>query len=357
MNGLVRRTRSARQGALLAVIAVLALLVAAPAQAQSACPDADLPVTSGQTERLRTATTCLLNAARRAQGLPALVQVTGLQKASQAHADDMVERRYFEHEAPPPAPRTSADRASAAGYRWAWVAENLAAGLETPRATVDAWLRSSGHCRNMLSSQPLDLGVGIRVEPPQGDYAPGTWVMTLGRSEGTSAPVTGDGECPSQLPASVGGSPAGAGAGSGGLGGTSGGGSDVTGTPGTGSGASGASPPGTTQYAATIGGGLRFASRATQRRGARFVHTRVRCARRTGVCRAMVYLTVRSGGKVVRLARRSLALRAGRTITLRTTLTPVARRRLARRGTLDALLSFRAAGSAVLGQRIRLRAR
>lgn len=338
---------------MLAGLAVLLVAGAAPAPAADAagCVDADLGIASGQTERLRAATVCLVNASRRANGLPTLGRDAELQQASQRHTDDMVNRRYFEHEAPPPAPRTSAERASASGYAWSWVSENLAAGLPTPRATVDSWLRSPGHCVNMLSSRPLDVGIGIRPEPPEGSYAPGTWTMTVARKAGVAAPVTGDGACPSQLPASVGGSPAPApGAGNG----SSLGGSAGSGPTGSGSASTGAVPQ---TAAATLGGGLRFVTAPTQRRGARLVTARVRCARPSGVCRSLVFVTHRAGGKVVRLARRVLALRAGRTITLRTTLTAPARRRLGRARSIDALLSFRAAGSAVLGRRVLLRAR
>lgn len=317
------------------------------ATAQAACADADLSVTSGETARLRAATLCLVNAARRANAVPTVRAEPQLQQAAQGHTDDMVARRYFEHEAPPPAPATAADRAAAAGYQRAWIAENLAAGLGTPRETVDGWLRSPGHCANLLSSQPIDVGVGVRAEPPQGDYAPGTWTMTYGRRSGVSAPVAGDGECPTALPADVGGSPAGAGS-------TVGTGLDGSGSAAGGS-ASGNVPVGG-PVAALLGGGLRFVAAPSQRRGSRRVTARVRCARRSGVCRSMVYVTIRVRRKVVSLASRQLALRAGRTITLRTTVTPAGGRRLDRARSLAALMSFRAAGSTQLSRRLTLRA-
>jgi uncharacterized protein YkwD len=55
------------------------------------------------------------------------------------------------------------DRVERTGYRWRWVAENVAwsvGGEMTPEEVVAGWLASPGHCRNILSPNFTDIGVG-----------------------------------------------------------------------------------------------------------------------------------------------------------------------------------------------------
>ena len=46
-------------------------------------------------------------------------------------------------------------RVQAAGMAPAATAENIAAGHETPAQVVDGWLRSPGHCRNIMGAYSL----------------------------------------------------------------------------------------------------------------------------------------------------------------------------------------------------------
>ncbi|MCB0917624.1 MAG: CAP domain-containing protein [Actinobacteria bacterium] len=52
------------------------------------------------------------------------------------------------------------DRLAAAGLRYRSSGENVAAGYPTPGSVVRGWLRSSGHCANMLSAGFTVMGVG-----------------------------------------------------------------------------------------------------------------------------------------------------------------------------------------------------
>ena len=56
------------------------------------------------------------------------------------------------------------------GARYA--AETIAWGVWTPRTTVTAWLRSTGHRRILLSTKPRRIGIGAVLSPE------GHWVVT-----------------------------------------------------------------------------------------------------------------------------------------------------------------------------------
>lgn len=51
-------------------------------------------------------------------------------------------------------------RVERAGYRWSFVAENIAAGESSARAVARSWMASAGHRRNMLSAEARQIGVG-----------------------------------------------------------------------------------------------------------------------------------------------------------------------------------------------------
>ncbi|MCY7353049.1 MAG: CAP domain-containing protein [Cytophagaceae bacterium] len=89
---------------------------------------------------------------------PALQLNTLLNTASQKHATDMATYNYFSHTG-----RDGSlpwDRMRREGYIWRRAAENIAAGYTTARAVVDGWLKSPGHCANIMNANLKDLGVG-----------------------------------------------------------------------------------------------------------------------------------------------------------------------------------------------------
>jgi uncharacterized protein YkwD len=83
-----------------------------------------------------------------------------LNRAAQAHADDMATRDYFSHASPDS--ETVGQRATRAGYKWRSILENLAAGQDNPRTTVEGWIHSPGHREAMLNPTVQDAGVGYR---------------------------------------------------------------------------------------------------------------------------------------------------------------------------------------------------
>lgn len=90
--------------------------------------------------------------------VPALTLDTQLNTASDKFAVDLATYNYFSHTG-----RDGSqpwDRMTREGYIWRAAGENIAAGYTTTRAVVDGWLKSPGHCANIMSSNFKNVGVG-----------------------------------------------------------------------------------------------------------------------------------------------------------------------------------------------------
>lgn len=86
-----------------------------------------------------------------------------LAAAAQGHSRAMANQNFFDHidrEG-----RTPGDRAELAGYSGQRIAENIAAGLDSPRKVVDGWLASPGHCINLMNPQLRELGAAYATDP------------------------------------------------------------------------------------------------------------------------------------------------------------------------------------------------
>ena len=82
-----------------------------------------------------------------------------LAQAAQGHATDMAAQNYFSHTSKDG--RTFSQRITNAGYTpYRTIGENIAAGQGTPQQVVDGWLKSEGHCRNIMNPNFKELGVG-----------------------------------------------------------------------------------------------------------------------------------------------------------------------------------------------------
>jgi uncharacterized protein YkwD len=112
----------------------------------------------------------LVNDERAKQGVAALRYDPSLARAAQGHAEDMVARGYFDHVSPDG--RRFSDRAAAAGYQGFATGENIAQGQRSAAEVMRAWMNSSGHRRNILSSESNELGVGVHDN---------TWVQVFGQ--------------------------------------------------------------------------------------------------------------------------------------------------------------------------------
>lgn len=93
-----------------------------------------------------------------------------LATAAYKHSKDMNDNNYFDH--------TSLDgktpdaRIKAEGYNWQAYGENIAKGQTTEQQVFDDWMASSGHCKNIMSANFTQVGMG-RV----GDY----WTQDFGK--------------------------------------------------------------------------------------------------------------------------------------------------------------------------------
>jgi uncharacterized protein YkwD len=165
------KTLRAAFGAVAAVLlAVLAL--GTPAAQAADCAGADEVPAADNLDVTASATLCLLNEQRALYGLPALRRAPVLDRASAAYAGEMVDEQFFAHVGPDGS--TVAQRLRIAGYgdlpNHDWVVgENIAWGQEalaTPRNTVERWMGSPGHRRNILSDEYSEVGIGIALGAP-----------------------------------------------------------------------------------------------------------------------------------------------------------------------------------------------
>ena len=99
----------------------------------------------------------MLNAMRAQQGVAPLSYAPRLEAAARAHAMDMARHGYFSHTG-----RDGSgvgDRVRAQGYRWCYVAENLAKGQGDLTQVMRGWAQSAPHYRNMMSRNAKGFGL------------------------------------------------------------------------------------------------------------------------------------------------------------------------------------------------------
>ena len=115
------------------------------------------------------------NQRRAERGLPALTVDTRLATAAQQHSADQARYNLMSH--------TGSDGSSAGtritrqGYRWSAWAENVAAGQRDATTVMNAWMNSSAHRANILSSNVTQIGIGLAYSSNGTPY----WTMVLAR--------------------------------------------------------------------------------------------------------------------------------------------------------------------------------
>jgi uncharacterized protein YkwD len=182
-------SHSTRRCALVCGAALLVFGLAGATSAQAAaradCVNADLALTASNTDDVRAAVLCLINADRTQRRLTPLRENAKLRTAALAHSSDMVRNGYFAHTAPNG--DTFVDRILDARYTtlkqdWS-LGENLAWGtgsLGTARGVQTAWMRSSGHRANILKSAYRELGIGVRTGVPTDSGVGATFTTDFG---------------------------------------------------------------------------------------------------------------------------------------------------------------------------------
>lgn len=146
-------------------LALALSLAFAPGLAQAECT---VPANRAQ---LVASAAAAVNAARKAQGRPALTRSAKLDEAAMAHACWIAETGKFSHRGKGGSlPKA---RIKATGYRTRLTAENIAWGQPSGAQVVAEWMESSGHRANILRRGIDQYGLGVALL--QGRPV---WVMT-----------------------------------------------------------------------------------------------------------------------------------------------------------------------------------
>jgi uncharacterized protein YkwD len=119
----------------------------------------------------------MVNEVRQANGLTPLAPNARLQQAAQAHSCFMADIGKMTHAGA--GSSSAGDRARAAGYRWRFVAENVAWGQEDAPRVVAGWGASAPHRRNILSKDAKEIGVALR----HGKTGQAYWTLLLAASQ------------------------------------------------------------------------------------------------------------------------------------------------------------------------------
>jgi uncharacterized protein YkwD len=183
-------THAVRSLACGALIATFAFAGGTPAHAADGfgaadCPSLDVAPSKSNTDDIRAAVLCLINAERTKRGMRPLRENAKLRRAAQAHSSDMVQSGYFAHTTPDG--DTFVDRIVGAGYvrrtdGWT-LGENLAWGIgkvATARVVHGMWMRSSAHRAVILKPAYRELGIGVRVGVPSDADVGATFTTDFG---------------------------------------------------------------------------------------------------------------------------------------------------------------------------------
>ena len=102
---------------------------------------------------------------------------TNLLQAAKGHASDMANNNYFSHTGQDG--RSADQRVLAAGYSYARMGENIAAGQPSVESAMAAWIGSPSHCQNMMTPDFRDIAVACaRNDASQYRIY---WAMEMGR--------------------------------------------------------------------------------------------------------------------------------------------------------------------------------
>jgi uncharacterized protein YkwD len=80
-----------------------------------------------------------------------------LESAAVKHSNDMSKHHFLSHTGSDGS--TFSIRITKEGFKWHSCAENIAEGYETEQQVIDGWLKSPGHCRNLMNPGYLFMGV------------------------------------------------------------------------------------------------------------------------------------------------------------------------------------------------------
>lgn len=81
-----------------------------------------------------------------------------LETAAYKHSEDMNNNNYFDHKSQDGS--SAGDRIQRTGYQfWTW-GENIASGQRSEEQVMEGWIKSAGHCRNIMNANFTQVGAG-----------------------------------------------------------------------------------------------------------------------------------------------------------------------------------------------------
>ncbi|MDQ0268424.1 putative YkwD family protein/spore coat assembly protein SafA [Cytobacillus purgationiresistens] len=110
----------------------------------------------------------LVNQERAKHGLKALTPKWELSRVARFKSQDMIDRKYFDHNSPTYG--TPFKMITDFGIQYRSAGENIAAGQTSAEAVVNSWMNSDGHRKNILSNQYTEIGVGYAKGGSYGHY-------------------------------------------------------------------------------------------------------------------------------------------------------------------------------------------
>ncbi|WP_253938766.1 CAP domain-containing protein [Hahella sp. HN01] len=96
--------------------------------------------------------------------------------AATKHTEDMVNNNFFSHTGSDGS--QVGDRTRAEGYNSWRVGENIAAGYESTQQVMAGWLKSPGHCSNIMGAEYTEMGAK-KVSTSSASY-PHYWTSVFG---------------------------------------------------------------------------------------------------------------------------------------------------------------------------------
>ncbi len=81
-----------------------------------------------------------------------------LADAAMKHSEDMADNDFYAHFSSDGSDHSK--RLTDAGYRWRACGENIHLGVNSSREAVESWLKSPGHCANIMRSVFTEIGAG-----------------------------------------------------------------------------------------------------------------------------------------------------------------------------------------------------
>lgn len=115
------------------------------------------------------AATQIINDIRKDKRRKPLRYSTQLEQVAAGHAAEMASNGYFSHTGANGS--SVGDRTTSQGYKWCFVAENIAQGQRSLEEVMAAWTSSKGHYKNMIHKKAREFGLARG--------ASNTWVMVL----------------------------------------------------------------------------------------------------------------------------------------------------------------------------------